>query len=144
MGPPRGCDMSPIRSPGQPSRARESLANFSRKSSSCGVPQLRLRESRMTCQSGPLIGSDTPPAKQPLAYEPMARAASGAGAVAAPNISRAIGDLGAGFLGAGFAVGFGGTAVATVLRGVTCSAASAPQHKIRMRLKTSLRIYPRL
>src|SRR6516165_1561132 len=139
--------MSPTRSPGQPSRPRASLANFSRKSKSSGVPQLRLRGCRITCQSGPLIGSDTPPARQPLAYEPIARAASGAGAATAPNRSRAIGDLGALFLevlGAGFATGLGGTAVAAVLFGVACSAATTPQNNRGMRLKTSLRICPRL
>src|SRR4029079_5953049 len=101
--------MSPMRSPGQPSNARASLDKRSRKSSSCGVPQLRLQDSRITCQSGPLMGSDTPPVRQPFAYEPMARAASGAGADAAPNRSRAIGDLGADFFGAGFGTGLGGT-----------------------------------
>jgi len=38
---------------------------------------LRLRESRITYQSGPLIGSATAPARQPRADEPIARAASG-------------------------------------------------------------------
>src|SRR5262249_49133006 len=94
--------MSPTRSPGQPSRARASLANFSRKSRSCGVPQLRLRDSRITCQSGPLIGSATAPARQPFAYEPIARAASGAGPVAAPNRSLAGGSLAGGSFGVVF------------------------------------------
>src|SRR5262249_28037774 len=85
--------MSPTRSPGQPSRARASLANFSRKSRSCGVPQLRLRDSRITCQSGPLIGSAIAPARHPFAYEPIARAARGAGPDAAPNNSFAGGSL---------------------------------------------------
>jgi len=48
-------------------RARASLAKRSRKSRSRGLPQLRLRESRITCQSGPLMGSATPPARHPLA-----------------------------------------------------------------------------
>src|SRR4029453_5832892 len=100
--------MSPIRSPGQPSNARASLAKRSRKSRSWGVPQLGLRDSRIPCQSGPLMGSDIPPARQPFAYEPMARAASGAGADAGPNRSRRIVILGSGFFGAGFGTGLGG------------------------------------
>src|SRR6187399_3217689 len=135
--------MSPMRSPGQPSNARASLDKRSRKSSSWGVPQLRLRDSRITCQSGPLMGSDTPPARQPFAYEPIARAVRGAGADAAPNRLRAIGDLGVGFFEAGFGTGLGGTVVAAVL-GVACSAATTAQNKRRMRLKASLRISVRL
>ena len=62
------------------------------------MPQLRLRVSRITCQSGPLIGSATAPARHPFAYEPMARAASGAGPVTAPNSSFAGGSLASGSL----------------------------------------------
>jgi len=66
IGPPRGCAMSPINSPCQPT-----LAPFCDRRSMyrtrLGCPQLRLRESRMTCQVGPLIGSASPPARQPLA-----------------------------------------------------------------------------
>src|SRR5262249_1556877 len=69
-----------------------------RKSSSRGWPQLRLRESRITCQSGPLIGRATAPARQPRAYEPIARAASGAGSGTAPNSSFAGGSLAGGSL----------------------------------------------
>src|SRR6185437_6413422 len=98
IGPPRGCVISPTRSPGQPSRLRASAAKRSRKSSSLGWPQLRLRDSRITCQSGPLIGRATAPARQPLAYEPIARAASGAGLGAAPNSSFAGGSLACGAL----------------------------------------------
>src|SRR4026208_2002794 len=118
--------MAAVRRPGQPSNARASLDKRSRKSSSCGVPQLRLRDSRITCQSGPLMGSDTPPARQPLAYEPMARAASGAGADAAPNRSRAIGDLGADFFGAGFGTGLGGTGGCAGLARAARAAPPAP------------------
>src|SRR6478609_7546181 len=101
----------------------------------------------MTCQSGPLMGSATAPARQPLAYEPIERAARGAGAVTAPNSSRAGGCLGGGgFLAAGLAAGFVDPGVvAAVFAGplVTCSAATAPQHSISTRLKISLRIRPR-
>ena len=93
IGPPRGCDMSPTRRPGQPSSARASAAKRSRKSRSRGLPQLRLRDSRITCQSGPLMGRATPPARQPLAYEPIDRAARGAGVVTEPNSSLAGGPI---------------------------------------------------
>src|SRR4029078_13508247 len=96
MWPQRGCDISPTRSPGQPSRLRASAAKCSRKSSSRGWPQLRLRDSRITCQSGPLIGRATAPARQTLAYEPIARAASGAGLGSAPKSSFAGGSLAGG------------------------------------------------
>jgi len=48
---------------------------------------LRLRERRMTCQFGPLMGSATPPERQPRAYVPTALGTNGAGAVTAPNSS---------------------------------------------------------
>ena len=67
IGPPRGCDMSPTRRPGQPETFGTFAASFSSRLTSSGVPQLRLRDSRITCQFGPLIGSAAPPARQPLA-----------------------------------------------------------------------------
>src|SRR5262249_7709940 len=85
-------------SPGQPWRLCASAAKRSRKPSSRGWPQLRLRESRITCQSRPLIGRATAPARQPRAYDPIARAASGAGPGAAPNSSFAGGSLAGGSL----------------------------------------------
>ena len=69
----------------------------------------------------------------------MARAASGAGAVAAPNNSLAIGlGLGGFFLAVGLAAGFGGAGVATV-----CGAgpwAAAPQKITKVRPTISLRM----
>ena len=66
IGPPRGCDMSPTRMPGQPA----SLCTFADRRSSnatiSGCAQLRLRDSRITCQVGPLIGKGSAPAMQPL------------------------------------------------------------------------------
>src|SRR5581483_5940188 len=47
------------------------LAKRSRKRTSCGLPQLRLRDSRITCQAGPLIGSGVAPARQPSLYPPI-------------------------------------------------------------------------
>src|SRR5262245_34673142 len=87
IGPPRGCAISPMRRPGQPSSLRASLANRSRRLTNLGCPPLQLRERRMTCQFGPLMGSATPPERQPRAYVPTALGANGAGAVTAPNSS---------------------------------------------------------
>ena len=56
---------------------------------------MRSRESRITCQAGPLIGRETAPARQPFAYEPIARTASGAGAATPPNRWFAGGPFGA-------------------------------------------------
>ena len=61
-GPPRGCARSPTRMPFQPVALAASGANFSRKLIKLGWPQLRLRDSRITCQVGPVAGSGTPPA----------------------------------------------------------------------------------
>src|SRR4029079_16662604 len=59
--------------------------SFSTSATSLGWPQLRLRERRIACQAAPSMGSAAAPAKQPLAYKPIARAANGAGVLAAPN-----------------------------------------------------------
>src|SRR6516162_3032187 len=53
--------MSPTKRPFQPTFFAF-VANRSMKRMSCGLPQLRLRDGRMTCQAGPVIGSDTAPA----------------------------------------------------------------------------------
>ena len=67
MGPPRGCDTSPTRMPGQPLTAGTCVAKRSRKAIRAGLPQLRLRDTRITCQAGPLIGRASAPARQPRA-----------------------------------------------------------------------------
>ena len=67
IGPPRGCDMSPTRRPGQPASLRALAASRSTSATRSGWPQLRLRDSRITCQVSPLIGSASAPARQPLA-----------------------------------------------------------------------------
>jgi hypothetical protein len=63
--PPRGCAMSPTSNPLQPT-AGTLLAKRSRKLIRFGWPQLRLRDSRITCQVLPVTGSATAPARQPL------------------------------------------------------------------------------
>ena len=72
----------------------DSVASRSTSEIKMGWPHMRLRESRMTCQAGPSMARDFAPERQPLAYQPMARAASGAGVFFAPNSSLA----GVGFL----------------------------------------------
>jgi hypothetical protein len=84
---------------------------------------LRSRESRITCQSGPLIGRDTPPARQPRAYEPIARAARGAGPGTEPNSTLA-GP--AGVLLTSFGAAGGCTAAAVFAGSSTGSAATGP------------------
>src|SRR6476469_2089248 len=112
-----------MRSPGQPSRLRASAAKCSRKSSSRGWPQLLLRDSRITCQSGPLIGRATAPARQPLAYEPIARAARGAGPGTEPNSTFA-GPVGVLLTSFGAT---GGCTAAAFAGSLTGSAATGPQ-----------------
>ncbi len=73
-GPPRGCEMSPTSRPGHSLFFLTSPANLSSKAMRSGWPQLRLRDKRITRQAGPSIGSALAPARQPLAYHPMARA----------------------------------------------------------------------
>src|SRR5262245_4343115 len=85
MGPPRGCARSPTSSPGHPSFSLDSVASRSTSETRSGCPHMRLRERRITCHAGPSIGSGLAPARQPLAYQPIARAVSGAAGVAAPN-----------------------------------------------------------
>ena len=64
IGPPRGCAMSPTRKP-RPADRRRLLGKPLQELDQPGWPQLRLRDSRITCQVLPLIGSALPPARQP-------------------------------------------------------------------------------
>jgi hypothetical protein len=58
---PRGCAMSPIRIPFQPVASAASGAKRSKNCTSSGWPQLRLRDTRITCQVGPVVGQFDPP-----------------------------------------------------------------------------------
>ena len=62
-GTPRGCAMSPIRIPFQPVASAASGAKRSKNCTSSGWPQLRLRDTRITCQVGPVVGQFDPPLK---------------------------------------------------------------------------------
>src|SRR5262249_60785046 len=68
--------MSPTKRPFQPTFFAF-VANRSMKRMSSGLPQLRLRDGRMTCQVGPVIGSDTAPARQPSKSPPIERGGPG-------------------------------------------------------------------
>src|SRR6516162_7675393 len=92
--------MSPTKRPFQPTFFAF-VANRSRKRISCGLPQLRLRDGRMTCQVGPVIGSDTAPARQPAKSPPIERGGPGKGVDLRANSSLAGVDGASGFFSAG-------------------------------------------
>src|SRR5215831_17563704 len=77
------------------------VANRSMKRMSCGLPQLRLRDGRMTCQVGPVIGSDTAPARQPSKSPPIERGGPGNGVRLRANSSLAGVDGASGFCSGG-------------------------------------------
>ena len=56
MGPPRGCDMSPTSMPGHPASARRVRGQAFEEPDQIGMPPVRSREIRMTCQVSPLTG----------------------------------------------------------------------------------------
>ena len=57
MGPPRGCEISPTRMPGHIPASAAFLEKRSRNAMVSGLPQLRLRETRMTRQLSPSSGN---------------------------------------------------------------------------------------
>src|SRR6516225_617518 len=92
--------MSPTRRPFQPTFFAFP-ANRSMKRMSRGLPQLRFRDGRMTCQVGPVIGSETAPARQPLKSPPIERGGSGNGVDLRANSSLAGIDGASGFFSGG-------------------------------------------
>src|SRR6187549_699369 len=96
--------MSPTKRPFQPTFVAF-VANRSMKRMSCGLPQLRLRDGRMTCQAGPVIGSDTAPARQPSKSPPIERGVPGYGVDLRANSSLAGVDGAFGFVGGGRGLG---------------------------------------
>src|SRR5258706_8454590 len=92
--------MSPIKRPFQPIFLAF-VANRSMKRMSCGLPHLRLRDSRITCQVGPVIGSDSAPARQPLKSPPIERDGPGNGVDLRANSSLAGIDGASGFFSGG-------------------------------------------
>src|SRR5262249_30345449 len=96
--------MSPTKRPFQPTFLAF-VANRSMNRMSCGLPQLRLRDSRMTCQAGPVIGSDSAPARQPLKSPPIERGGPGNGVDLRANSSLAGIDGAPGFFSGGSGLG---------------------------------------
>src|SRR5690348_4721592 len=96
--------MSPTRRPFHPTFLAV-VANRSMKRMSRGLPQLRLRDSRMTCQVGPVIGSDSAPARQPLKSPPIERDGPGKGVDLRANSSLAGIDGASGFFSGGSGLG---------------------------------------
>src|ERR1700687_4802221 len=97
--------MSPTKRPFQPTFFAL-VANRSMKRMSCGLPQLRLRDGRMTCQVGPVIGSDTAPARQPSKSPPIERGGPGNGVDLRANSSLAGVDGASGFFSGGSGSGW--------------------------------------
>src|SRR5436305_13574256 len=96
--------MSPTKRPLQPTFFAFA-ANRSMKRMSCGLPQWRLRDGRMTCQVGPVIGSDTAQARQPSKSPPIERGGPGNGVDLRANSSFAGVDGGSGFFNEGRGLG---------------------------------------
>src|SRR5262252_1232279 len=96
--------MSPTKRPFQPTFLAF-VANRSMKRTSCGLPQLRLRDGRMTCQVGPVIDSDSAPARQPLKSPPIERGGPGNGVDLRANNSLAGVDGASGFFSGGSGLG---------------------------------------
>src|SRR5260370_34601456 len=96
--------MSPTKRPFQPTFFA-SVDNRSLKRMSCGLPQLRLRDGRMTCQVGPVIDSDTAPARQPSKSPPIERGAPRNGVDLRANSSLAGVDGASGFFSGGSGLG---------------------------------------
>src|SRR5262245_4835702 len=96
--------MSPTKRPFQPTFFAL-VANRSMKRMSCGLPQLRLRDGRMTCQVGPVIGSDTAPARQPSKSPPIERGGLGNAVDLRANSSLAGVDGASGFSSGGRGLG---------------------------------------
>jgi hypothetical protein len=69
------------------------------------LPQLRLRDGRMTCQVGPVIGSDMAPERQPLKSPPIERGGPGNGVDLRANSSLAGIDGASGFFSGGSGLG---------------------------------------
>src|SRR5262249_29498966 len=99
--------MSPTKRPFQPTFFAL-VANRSMKRMSCGLPQLRLRDGRMTCQVGPVIGSDTAPARQPSKSPPIDRGGLANGVDLRANSSLAGVDGASGFSSGGRGLGLDG------------------------------------
>src|SRR5215472_66618 len=114
--------MSPIKRPFQPPFFAF-VANRSMKRMSCGLPQLRLRDGRMTCQVGPVIGSDSAPARHPLKSPPIERGGPGNGVDLRANSSLAGIDGSSGFFSGGSGLGLSEPGSIGSIKGFSCATA---------------------
>src|SRR3981189_2541692 len=135
--------MSPTKRPFQPIFLAF-VANRSMKRMSCGLPHLRLRDSRMTCQVGPVIGSDSAPARQPLKSPPIERDGPGNGVDLRANSALAGIDGALGFLSGGG--GLGSRAPASIgsikwLSSPTADPTTAKKNKASRQLTARIRNY---
>src|SRR5215471_17931998 len=114
--------MSPTKRPFQPTFLAF-VANRSMKRTSCGLPQLRLRDGRMTCQVGPVIDSDSAPARQPLKSPPIERGGPGNGVDLRANSSLAGIDGASGFFSGGSGLGLSGPGSIGSIKCFSCTTA---------------------
>src|SRR6516164_2154656 len=114
--------MSPTRRPLQPTFFAFA-ANRSMKRMSCGLPQLRLRDGRMTCQVGPVIGSDAAPERQPSKSPPIDRGDPGNGVDLRANSSLAGVDGASGFVSGGRGLGLSEPGSIESIKCLSCATA---------------------
>jgi hypothetical protein len=117
------------------------VANRSMKRRSCGLPQLRLRDGRMTCQVGPVVGSDTAPARQPSKSPPIERGGPGNGVDLRANSSLAGVDGASGFFSGGSGLGLSEPGSIGSIKCFSCATAElAAARKRTARRQTTVRI----
>src|SRR5580693_8206660 len=132
--------MSPTKRPFQPTFFAFA-ANRSMKRMSCGLPQLRLRDGRMTCQAGPVIGSDMAPARQPSKSPPIERGGPGNGVDLRANSSLAGVDGAFGFFSGGSGSGSSEPGSIGSIKWFSCATAElAAARKRTARRQTTARI----
>src|SRR5215467_8595964 len=123
--------MSPTKRPFQPIFFAL-VANRSMKRMSCGLPQLRLRDGRMTCQVGPVIGSDTAPETQPSKSPPIERGGPGNGVDLRANSSLAGVDGASGFFSGGKGTGLSEPRGVGSIKCFCCATAELAAASMRM------------
>src|SRR4051812_31062017 len=132
--------MSPTKRPFQPTFVAF-VANRSMKRMSCGLPQLRLRDGRMTCQAGPVTGSDTAPERQPSKSPPIERGGPGNGVDLRANSSLAGVDGASGFFSGGRGLGSSAPGSIGSIKCFSCATAElAAARKMTASRKTTARI----
>src|SRR5262249_1713385 len=129
--------MSPTKRPFQPTFLAF-VPSRSTKRMSCGLPQLRLRDGRITCQVGPVIDSDTAPARQPSKSLPIERGGPGNGVDLRANSSLAGVDGASGFFSGGSGLGLSGAGNNGAIKWFSCgTAGTAAARKRTARRQTT-------